>query len=363
MKQNLLTISIDSDKLKKFPEKFNFLNFFSKKINSRLICGAIALSAAFFIPVSTALAGHKPAEPQIDCTRLQFITEPADPLYEQCVSASAAGNAAASLELARLYLNGGGSIEKNSAEGVRMMKIAGQQGSDTAVLELGLLYLNGEHVEKNVKTAQEYFSRISGVNGQAAMMLAEIKMSEAYELSYGSGKVRRNERRALELYRQVAGSPNVYRQAAQLALGDMYLNGRGTMVDFTEAFRWFNLALPDQESINPENQNVAVLKATMYRKGMGVKQNYSKAQKIYQLLIDRYRNPAAMFELAGMYSYGIGVKQDLQKAMDLYSEVQGIACADFVKISGYPNMCALVGYEIANIARFRASLEQNNIPE
>lgn len=28
MKQNLLTISIDSDKLKKFPEKFNFLNFF-----------------------------------------------------------------------------------------------------------------------------------------------------------------------------------------------------------------------------------------------------------------------------------------------------------------------------------------------
>lgn len=25
MKQNLLTISIDSDKLKKFPEKFNFL--------------------------------------------------------------------------------------------------------------------------------------------------------------------------------------------------------------------------------------------------------------------------------------------------------------------------------------------------
>ncbi len=143
----------------------------------------------------------------------------------------------------------------------------------------------------------------------------------------------------------------------------MYLNGRGTMVDFTEAFRWFNLALPDQESINPENQNVAVLKATMYRKGMGVKQNYSKAQKIYQLLIDRYRNPAAMFELAGMYSYGIGVKQDLQKAVDLYSEVQGIACADFVKISGYPNMCALVGYEIANIARFRASLEQNNIPE
>ena len=72
---------------------------------------------------------------------------------------------------------------------------------------------------------------------------------------------------------------------------------------------------------------------------------------------------SAMFELAGMYSYGIGVKQDLQKAVDLYSEVQGIACADFVKISGYPNMCALVGYEIANIARFRASLEQNNIPE
>ena len=212
MKQNLLTISIDSDKLKKFPEKFNFLNFFSKKINSRLICGAISLSAAFFIPVSTALAGHKPADPQIDCTRLQFITELADPLYEQCVSASAAGNAAASLELARLYLNGGGSIEKNSAEGVRMMKIAGQQGSDTAVLELGLLYLNGEHVEKDVKTAQEYFRRISGVNGQAAMMLAEIKMSEAYELSYGSGKVRRNERRALELYRQVAGSPSTARR-------------------------------------------------------------------------------------------------------------------------------------------------------
>ena len=57
-----------------------------------------------------------------------------------------------------------------------MMKIAGQQGSDTAVLELGILYLNGDHVEKDVKTAQEYFSRISGVNDQAAMMLAEIKM-------------------------------------------------------------------------------------------------------------------------------------------------------------------------------------------
>ena len=365
MKQNLLTITIDRAYLKKFQKKLNFFKFFSNKFKFFIKSAYLLAIPAMMLSLNSvayAEAGEKASDLQIgaaaDCSRLEFVSSDTDPLIDRCKDLALGGNPEASLHLANLYHYGSGNVYTDADAVFKWLELAEQNGSTKASLELGMIYYLGDLVKKDLARAQQYFEKAGKKDKDAFMLSIELKMNEAYELSFGIGTAVHDERLALEKYNDIAQIDSEYRESARLALGNMYLNGRGTMVDYTKAFYWFNLALPKISSINAENQNVALLKATMYRKGMGVKQDYRKARDIYELLIEKYRNAGALFELASMYSYGVGVKQDLEHAVKLFEEVQNIACTEHKVISGYPNLCAVVGYEIANINALKSRLEQ-----
>lgn len=348
MKQNLLTIIVDKLIFKKFPKKLNFFKFFSFK--------ALNLKSSLIFSLFLALSFNSYAEndeQNIDCSRLMHVAASDDPLIIKCIELANKGDANASYDLGKFYRYGNESISPNIDESLQWLRLAEQQGSLNASLELGLLYYNGELVAKDLNLARDYLKKASDTSDQAKMLLIEITMREAYDYDHGTNGVERNDRKALKKYLEVAKEQSVYQDPARIALGNMYLNGKGTLVDYTQAFYWFNLALPKVKYVNKDNQYVAVLKATMYRKGMGVKQDYKNAKIMYEHLIKEFQNPVAMFELANMYSYGVGVEQNYDEALKLYQDARSAVCNDFVKINGYPNICAVIGYELANINKAR----------
>ncbi len=57
----------------------------------------------------------------------------------------------------------------------------------------------------------------------------------------------------------------------------------------------------------------------MYHKGLGVKQDYNKAKRLYEQAVN-LNDGGAMNSLGNMYYEGLGVKQDYQKAKEYYEQ-------------------------------------------
>ena len=65
--------------------------------------------------------------------------------------------------------------------------------------------------------------------------------------------------------------------------------------------------------------------------GKGVKQDYSKANELYQKACDG-DNVEACYSLANSYKQGIGIEQNISKAKELYKKSNKISCTklDFI---------------------------------
>jgi TPR repeat protein len=131
---------------------------------------------------------------------------------------------------------------------------------------------------------------------------------------------------------------------AQIHLGDLYVNGRGTVRDPARAAHYYALAVGSSAEAQwklgalfqegdgvPRNLEIAASMfrraadqgyadaqnslATMYIAGLGVKQDSKEAIKWYRKAAAQ--NCAdAQLNLAGLYYHGIGVKQDLAAARE-----------------------------------------------
>jgi TPR repeat protein len=66
------------------------------------------------------------------------------------------------------------------------------------------------------------------------------------------------------------------------------------------------------------NSEACFIKATLYRYGQGVEQNYHKAQEFYTKACES-GSAQACYELGRLYDYGLGTEQNSKKADDLYT--------------------------------------------
>ncbi len=135
-------------------------------------------------------------------------------VVEKLRNAAQQGQPTAQFELARHYQNGQG-VEPNDVEAVRWLREAARQGDADAQYELGNAYADGRGVAPDMVNAYACYV-LAGANGNSASDEA-LRRLTPHMTSAQIAQVRST-------------------------VGEMYLEGRGTPVDYIGAYAWFRLA-------------------------------------------------------------------------------------------------------------------------
>ena len=122
---------------------------------------------------------------------------------------------------------------------------------------------------------------------------------------------------------------------AQFNLGLMYRRGLGVVQDYKEAAKWTRLAAEQGAAIAQYNLG------TMYQEGLGVAQDYKEAAKWTRLAAEQ-GDADAQYNLGVMYYKGEGVAQD------------------YVMVHMYFNIAGVGGHE--NAIKNRGSIEKRMTP-
>lgn len=105
---------------------------------------------------------------------------------------------------------------------------------------------------------------------------------------------------------------------AQTMIGEMYLDGIGTLQDTKKAYYWI------QKAANSSDKEAEYLLGTMYENGIEVKQNISEAAIWYKKASNK-GDVMAMYHLAFIYKNGgKGIAKDMNKAVSLLQKVEQI---------------------------------------
>ena len=145
--------------------------------------------------------------------------------------AAAQKNADASYQLCVMYENGDG-VGKNEAESMKWCRLAAEAGNGNAQQALGMAYHNGTNgVKKDLKEAANWFEKSYAANGNRGdlMSLADI---------YGEMK---DYQKQIGMYKKMLEGYEPYIYAAP-KLADLYYTGKGTKVDYEEAYYYWSIS-------------------------------------------------------------------------------------------------------------------------
>jgi TPR repeat protein len=130
-----------------------------------------------------------------------------------------------------------------------------------------------------------------GVNGQANAQSGTNPFISGYK-----AYLKKDFKRALIYWRPLAEAGNL---DAQYHLGNMFLNGQGVTVDWSEAGKWFR-ASAEQGDVGAQ-----YLIGEMNLKGMGMVRDYQKAGNWFKKAAEQ-GYPDAQFRLGEWYAEGKG---------------------------------------------------------
>jgi TPR repeat protein len=99
--------------------------------------------------------------------------------------------------------------------------------------------------------------------------------------------------------------------AAQVALGSIYFKGEDTLLNYKEAYSWYQKAAEQGSAHAMFNIGV------MHDKGYHVDQDFDEAARWYRKAAE-LDFPEALFNIGLMYEYGQSVPKDLEKAHEYY---------------------------------------------
>ena len=142
------------------------------------------------------------------------------------------GVAQAQATLGGWYVEGYGSLSKDTEEAAKWFKLAAENGNASAQHQLGVCYFYGVGVMKDVDEALKWI-RLAARNGEP---FAQYSLSTMYRSGTG---VEEDTSQALEWCKKAAAQGHA---GAQNDLGVAYLRGDGVYKNVNEAVRWFRLA-------------------------------------------------------------------------------------------------------------------------
>ncbi len=188
-------------------------------------------------------------------------------------------------------------------EDFQLAKVYYEENIDnpSAQVALGFMYQYGQGVEVDKKKAKTLFQTV--VNAGYA---------DGY---YGIGAIEAdsgNHTKAFDYYNKaLAGTEQCYKMWIMDNLGDMYRYGVGVKQDCTKAVEWYSM------SASLGNGSAMNKIGYMYQYGEGVELNYQTAILWYQMSATLW-DSIAMNNIGYMYERGEGVEQNYTKAMEWY---------------------------------------------
>ena len=228
------------------------------------------------------------------------------PLAEQ-------GNAEAQFNLGSLYYQGRG-VPQDYKEAAKWFRKAADQNHVYAQVNLGSMYAEGIQgvIAKDYSQALMWFVFAAVRGDMEAMEFREdlaAKMTPA-QITEAQKMARefKPEDAHAKLFRELKDLAEKGDAGAQFKIGLMHYNGQGTVLDYSEAIKWFTKAALQG---NPYAQHNA---GYMYEKGEGTPQDYVEAAKWYRLAAEGGNVPA-QYTLGYMYEKGEGVAQDEVQAL------------------------------------------------
>jgi uncharacterized protein len=171
------------------------------------------------------------------------VASPQDKVdIEDLKARSAAGQRAATRQLAEMYYVGRGGVEQNFSEAARWYERLARQGDPRAQTSLGLMYARGYGVEKNLETARKWWSFAAAQNDPGAQYNLGVIYSrgEGVEQDYG---------RAAQWLRLAAQRGHIQ---AQNNLGLLYHEGKGLERDPVRAYFWLKVATLQGDDVSQQ---------------------------------------------------------------------------------------------------------------
>lgn len=184
---------------------------------------------------------------------------------------SAAGERAATRQLAEMYYLGRGGVEQDFAEAARWYEKLARQGDRRAQTSLGLMYARGYGVEKDLGQALKWWSLAAAQNDPGA----QFNLGVLY--SAGEG-VEPDYPRAAQWLDRAAQRGHVQ---AQRNLGVLYHEGKGVPRDPVRAYFWLKVA--SLQGDEPSGETLRIIARGMAEDD--VKQAEAEAAK----WMERYR--------------------------------------------------------------------------
>eukprot|EP01037_Dinobryon_pediforme_P011873 gene11873-11962_t len=143
----------------------------------------------------------------------------------------ARGDAGALNILGSMYLQGQG-VSQDIPGGLRLIKLAADQGYPLAIVNLGFIYFSGEYVPQSDIEAAKWFEK--------AAKRGNVESESVLGFMYMNGRgVEQNDSTAVKWFQLAA---NQGAEKAQFYLGNMYRLGNGVPQDYVTAHMWFNLS-------------------------------------------------------------------------------------------------------------------------
>jgi|GEM_PF-358066 len=226
------------------------------------------------------------------------------------------GHGYAQLTLGEMYYRGEG-VRQDFAEAAKWIRRAADQGIDSARTILGGMYYRGQGIPQSHEEAAKWMRRAADRLYPEAMFNLGVMYHE------GTG-VPQDDIKAIHWTRKAA---DYGFSSAEQNLGTVEIYGNTSTAITPRDAENVNSSTDKQNSIGEltkraeDGDAVAQLKlGDIYRKGIGVTQNFSEAVRWYRKAADQ-GDVGAQYSLGQMYSEGKGVPQDRAEAARWYRKI------------------------------------------
>jgi TPR repeat protein len=219
----------------------------------------------------------------------------------------------------------------------RIFTSEARSGKEAAQFALGILYQEGKGVERSIDTAISWYQKgAEQGHSPSCYNLALLLLEDPSMLAKGAQWMLRAAEEGSEM--------------AQLAMGDLYIEGRGVARNVREGIQWirkaheaglaeatFKLGILSERGVEQEaNSKMALaffeqaakaeyLPAMLYlgakwRSGQGGPPDYAKAREWYRKAAVDYHSGAGQLGIGEMCEQGLGAKANPEEALKWYRQ-------------------------------------------
>ena len=242
-----------------------------------------APGTAMLFPSATPFAGNIATTPTLNLTSPQSTLDTPPPNASQTPASDITGSIPRPMLSSRPIVppipmlpavsgySGGLDDKLPAAIGGATLRTAAAAGNPAATYEVALRYAEGHGVASNLEEAARWFERA------ASKGLAPAQFRLGSMLEKGQG-VKKDLARARNLYLAAAAKGNA---KAMHNLAVLYAEGTGGKPDYATAVSWFRKAA--NRGISDSQYNLAIL----YARGMGVEKSFSESYKWFALAAEK----------------------------------------------------------------------------